>query len=105
MLEARVAKLEADVAHIQRDVAAVQAELKTVVSILGDLRTNSATLIERTGHPATGEWVGMRVFAAGTVVVLLLGGAVGFAPRLQAFLGQASQPVPASGAAGSQTVR
>lgn len=104
MLEARVAKLEADLGHIQRDLTSVQSDLKTLLATVSEIRANTATLIERTAHLATREWVGMRIFTAGTVVVLLLGSAIGFAPRLQAFLGNAAPPA-SGGQAASPTSR
>lgn len=90
MLAARVAELDADIAHIQRDLTAVQADLKTILATVSDIRSSNATLVERTGHLATREWVGLRLFAAGTIIVVLLAGAVGFAPKLQGLLGTAT---------------
>ena len=96
MLAARVAKLEADIAHIQRDLTAIQADLKTILATISDIRSSTATLVERTSHLATRERVGIRLFGAGTLIVLLLAGALGFAPKLQALLGTAPAHATAS---------
>lgn len=89
MLEARVAKLEADVAHIQRDVSAIQAELKTITALLNEVRTSTATMVERSTHLATREWTLRYMFYAGVFLATLGLGAAGYAPKLQAILGTA----------------
>jgi hypothetical protein len=87
MLLARVAKLESDVEHIRRDVTSVQADLKTVLAGVADIRVNSATVVERTQHLATREWVMWRLLGAFLLLVAAFGAVVGYAPRLQSALG------------------
>jgi hypothetical protein len=84
-LLARVAKLESDVEHIRRDIA----DMKVVLAIIPEIRANLATLLERTQHLATREWVMWRLFGAFLLLAATMTAVVGYAPRLQAIFGTA----------------
>ena len=104
MLEARVAKLEADLGHIQRDVTSLQTELKSIHTMVSDIRANTATLVERSSHLATREWVMWRFFGAFVLLITIMVALIGNGPRLQALFGLASpSPVVSAPVAPSPT--